>query len=102
VFCLVLLRVVAANLGRVILSANITIVVVVEALLYPVGAVVELVLVNLAILNPASVDNSISHLGFYELTTIDDARLRLDSLVSYLIYEILVFRITVWLSASIY
>lgn len=66
VFRLVLLCVIAANLGCVILSSDITVIVVAEALLHSIGAVIELALVYLAILCHPRVDCGISHFWVYE------------------------------------
>ena len=52
--------IIAANLGCVILSANITIIVAAEALLDPTGAIVELALIDITVLRHSYIDNSIS------------------------------------------
>ena len=49
VFCLVLLCTIAAKLGCVTLSADVTVIVAAEALFHPAGAVIELALVYMAI-----------------------------------------------------
>lgn len=67
VFRLMLLRTVGANLRRVILSADVAIVVAAEALLYSVCAVVELVLMYLALLRYSGIDYGISYLWICEL-----------------------------------
>ena len=61
VFCLVLLYTIATYLGCATLSANVTIIVAVEALFYPIGMIIELALVNMAILHHSSVNDSVSH-----------------------------------------
>jgi hypothetical protein len=80
VFCLVLLSTIAAYLGCVTLSADVTVVVAAEALFHSAGAVVGLAL-------------AIS--GSANSTTIEDARLRVASLVSHPMYEISALGITV-------
>lgn len=67
VFYLILLRTVAANLGYVILSANMAIVVVTEALLHSVCVVIELALMYLALPCYSGIDYSISYLWVCEL-----------------------------------
>lgn len=61
VFRLILLCTIAANLGCVILSADVTIIVAPEVLLYSIGAVVELVLIYLAFPGISRIDDSVSH-----------------------------------------
>ena len=59
-------RTVAACLGCVALSANVTVTIAPEALFDPAGAVVELPLVNLAVPYHSGIDNSISHFWIYK------------------------------------
>lgn len=61
-----LLYAIAVRLGCVVLSADVTVVVALEALLYPAGAVVELALVYLPILCHSSVDDSVGYFGVCE------------------------------------
>ena len=61
VFCLVLLSIIAACLGCVTLSADVTVVIAAEALFHPAGAIVELALVYMAVPYHPSVDNGIGH-----------------------------------------
>ena len=58
---LVLLRTIAAKLGCVALSADVTVVVAAEALFHPAGAVIELALVYVAIQCHSSVDDGIGY-----------------------------------------
>jgi hypothetical protein len=59
VFRLVLLRIIAAYLECAILSADVTIIIALEILFNPIGAVVELVLVYIAVLYHSSIDSSV-------------------------------------------
>jgi hypothetical protein len=67
VFYLVLLYVITINLGYIILSTDVAVIVVVEVLLYFTGAVVKLVLVYLTIPCQFSVDDGISYFWLCEL-----------------------------------
>lgn len=62
VFCLVLLRIIGANLRRVTLSTDVAIVVATEALLHSARTVVELALMYLALLCYSGIDYGISYL----------------------------------------
>ena len=66
VFCLVLLHTIAVYLGCVVLSADVAVVVTAKVLFHSIGAVIELVLVYMAILYHPSIDYSISHFRVYE------------------------------------
>lgn len=66
-FRLMLLRVIAANLGRVILSADVAVIIVTKALLHSACAVVELALMYLALLCYSGIDYGISRLRLCEL-----------------------------------
>jgi hypothetical protein len=56
-----LLCTIAANLGCVTLSADVTIIVAPEALLYSAGAVLELALMYLAFPGHSRIDDGVSH-----------------------------------------
>ena len=56
-----LLYIIAIYLEYVALSTNIAIIIVIEALFYPIGIVIELVEVDLPVLYYPSIDNYISY-----------------------------------------
>ena len=61
-----LLRAIAVRLGCVVLSADVAVVMAPEALLYSVGAVVELALVYLTVLCHSSVDDCVGYFWIFE------------------------------------
>jgi hypothetical protein len=61
VFRLVLLCTIAASLGCVTLSADVTIIAAAEALFYPAGAIIELALVYMAVPYHSGVDDGVGH-----------------------------------------
>ena len=66
VFYLILIRIVAAYLKYVILSADMIVIIAAEALLNSADAVIELILIYLAVLYYSGVDNSVSLFGVCE------------------------------------
>ena len=57
----ILRGIIAVNLGYIILSTNITIIIIVEALFNPKGAIIELALIDITILCYSYIDNGISY-----------------------------------------
>ena len=62
----ILYSTIAVNLGYIILNTDITIIIAVEALLDSIGAIIELVLIDITILRYSCIDNSISYFWVYE------------------------------------
>ena len=62
----ILRGIIATNLGYIILSANITIIIAVEALLDPIGAIIELALIDITVLCYSYIDNGINYFWVYE------------------------------------
>jgi cytochrome c biogenesis factor len=66
IFYLVLLYIIAVNLGCVILNTDIIVIVITEILFYFAGAIIKLVLIYIAISYHSNINNSIGHFRICE------------------------------------